>query len=88
MQENTVRLPNIMDPTDISYDVARIMGGVYGDGFISYKKTTPGAWSGFLLSAFVCCVSPVCAIGSRIYLLVTVLVVDACPRNRSLSVVT
>ena len=44
MQENTVRLPNIMDPTDISYDVARIMGGVYGDGFISYKSAFSREW--------------------------------------------
>jgi hypothetical protein len=44
MQENTVRLPNIMDPTDIRYDVARIMGGLYGDGFISYKGAFSREW--------------------------------------------
>ena len=44
MQESTVRQSNIMDPTDISYDVARIMGGLYGDGFISYKSAFSREW--------------------------------------------
>ena len=44
MQESTVRQSNIMDPKDISYDVARIMGGLYGDGFISYKSAFSREW--------------------------------------------